>query len=478
MARYSDTVRDQNKVPVIGATVTVTNTDGSVPVLTDDAGNTLKQPLVTDGYGVFYFNLASGSFVDLAFYYGGRKAGEEFGVNIANTTQLVINQGTLAVSAPAIEITANLNDGLAPGDARPTFVGSYIDWTLTNVGERYHSFAQFKIAGNPVTRFTAQNGGVNTAMTFLNPAVPDDLVSFEQQQGGNGAAICHRLDFGNGRPAPVVSFFWDSVNAGSGPNTVGVMRGNGSNRFSIIAESSMNMESGTSRFEREGTGGSGRLQYVGYDQGSANGRTFDFTNFGQSPGRSNPVMSVSGQNAAEDILHISRYNGSAWTVLAKFDGTGRLTVPAIISTGNAQGAPGTATTGSTTETTVLTFNQPANAMGPSGQVEIEAYVSIIGTAAAKTLRIYYGGTVIYTQNITATSLGFNGRVRLANKTVSTQITMGGGTAGSGFTNSTTAPITAAINTSAAVPILITVQLGSAADSITLESYLIETHYGA
>ncbi len=79
MARYTDTLRDQNGAIVAGGLITVLRGDGTTPVLTDDDDNVLSQPLVSDRYGTWYFN-ASDSRYDFFFYYGGRTRLIERGV--------------------------------------------------------------------------------------------------------------------------------------------------------------------------------------------------------------------------------------------------------------------------------------------------------------------------------------------------------------------------------------------------------------
>ncbi|MDH7638965.1 hypothetical protein [Sphingomonas oryzagri] len=60
MARYVGLVEDQYLRPIAGAYVTVEAIDNTAAVLTDDNGNFLSQPLITDDYGGYYFNTADG----------------------------------------------------------------------------------------------------------------------------------------------------------------------------------------------------------------------------------------------------------------------------------------------------------------------------------------------------------------------------------------------------------------------------------
>ena len=91
MARYSDTLTNDKEPgvtgpPIVGALVSVMNQDGTLPVLTDDNGGVLSNPLPpTDEYGGYYFNAAS-AFYDLKYYYGDRLILERLGVNIGAAT--------------------------------------------------------------------------------------------------------------------------------------------------------------------------------------------------------------------------------------------------------------------------------------------------------------------------------------------------------------------------------------------------------
>lgn len=73
MARYTDTVQDDYGRPVEGAEVYVTLTNGgAAPAMTNDAGATITNPLLTDSFGAFSFNTPD-TYVDLDIRFGGRK---------------------------------------------------------------------------------------------------------------------------------------------------------------------------------------------------------------------------------------------------------------------------------------------------------------------------------------------------------------------------------------------------------------------
>lgn len=71
MARYSDTLRDQNLAPVAGAKVYVKLRDGTTPVITSDSGEVIKQPIITNEYGAYSFN-GPVNYYDINYYIGSR----------------------------------------------------------------------------------------------------------------------------------------------------------------------------------------------------------------------------------------------------------------------------------------------------------------------------------------------------------------------------------------------------------------------
>jgi hypothetical protein len=112
MARYSATVRDQNESPIVGVQVYVATREGDTPSLTDDSGNALAQPLVTDEYGGFYFNAAV-DFYDLSYYYGGRLVQRDFSVPVGGpvtsfdvTVEMIALRDEAAASAASSQASA------------------------------------------------------------------------------------------------------------------------------------------------------------------------------------------------------------------------------------------------------------------------------------------------------------------------------------------------------------------------------------
>jgi hypothetical protein len=128
-------------------------------------------------------------------------------------------------------------------------------------------------------------------------------------------------------------------------------------------------------------------------------------------------------------------------------------------------------TGNTTETTLATISVPANAMGANGAIRIKALFTLTNNANNKTFRIKFGGTSLLAATFTANSTLSIFRT-IANRNATNSQVSEAGTS-SGFGGIAAAIATAAIDTTAAQDIVITIQLANAGDSATLESYTIE-----
>lgn len=76
MARYSDTLRDQNLRPIPGALVSVLAYDGSAATLTNDDSSHLANPFETDTFGGYVFNATPGRYT-VRFTYGGRTVADD-----------------------------------------------------------------------------------------------------------------------------------------------------------------------------------------------------------------------------------------------------------------------------------------------------------------------------------------------------------------------------------------------------------------
>jgi hypothetical protein len=111
MARKSDTLRqgEPSLAPIVGAQVTVSAQDGSLLSLTTDDGKPLSNPVITDQFGSYYFNIGAPAFVDLRTYFGGRLVREDFGVPVGITPTTIDQAAASASASAAAAVQAALN---------------------------------------------------------------------------------------------------------------------------------------------------------------------------------------------------------------------------------------------------------------------------------------------------------------------------------------------------------------------------------
>lgn len=134
-------------------------------------------------------------------------------------------------------------------------------------------------------------------------------------------------------------------------------------------------------------------------------------------------------------------------------------------------------TGTTTETTLATCTIPANAIGPNGQIEIQALWSTTNSANTKTLRIKFGSAGYFATGVTSVATAQT-ITRIANRNANNS-QVGGPSASFGPSgSSTSAAVTSAIDTTSAVSLTFTAQLGNTSETITLESYVVRLTYGS
>jgi hypothetical protein len=133
-------------------------------------------------------------------------------------------------------------------------------------------------------------------------------------------------------------------------------------------------------------------------------------------------------------------------------------------------------TGGTSEQILGTVIVPAYPMGKNGRLRITASWSFTNNANAKTTRLRFGGLQAYSQSNTSVAQ-HRPQIEIGNRnSLASQVVMIPGSA-TGFGQSTTATGTMTIDTSAASSVTITGQLADGADTITLESYIVEVMYG-
>lgn len=135
-------------------------------------------------------------------------------------------------------------------------------------------------------------------------------------------------------------------------------------------------------------------------------------------------------------------------------------------------------TGTTAETTLATVVIPGGSMGPNGILRVTTLWSYPTSANAKTLRAKLGGTA-FLEVAASTTVSFQGFTLIRNRN-SQAIQVGAPKAhaqgGAGVTAQS--GTTGTVDTSVDQNLVFSGQLGSAAETLTFESYLIEALYGA
>jgi hypothetical protein len=149
-----------------------------------------------------------------------------------------------------------------------------------------------------------------------------------------------------------------------------------------------------------------------------------------------------------------------------------LSVPYVL----AQSYAAVSHTGSTAEVALATISIPAGAMGANGSIEVDTVFSYTNNANLKTLRVRFGGvsgTEYLVNNVTTTVSARDSRLIANRNSASSQV--GGYSVGilsGGWGGNGNAAITSAVNTANAVDLVISGQLASAGDTVTLEGYTV------
>lgn len=174
-------------------------------------------------------------------------------------------------------------------------------------------------------------------------------------------------------------------------------------------------------------------------------------------------------------------SGQALKNAAAFSGTPNSNVQANIVIGGWSVVQAKAVqvthAGDTAEFTLATLTLPDNTMGPNGIVRVTAVFSCVGVAGAKELRIKLGGTAFLDNNFAANTVGGRVQTQIANRNA-TNSQVGSSLGVIGFAGTSTGvAVTAALDTTTNLTLLITGQLANAADTIMLESYLVEVYHG-
>lgn len=134
-------------------------------------------------------------------------------------------------------------------------------------------------------------------------------------------------------------------------------------------------------------------------------------------------------------------------------------------------------TGTTSETILATVTIPANAMGANGIIRVHTTWSYTNSANNKILKVRFGGIggTAYFNTTSTTTASFKHVFEMHNRgATNSQVsgTSSGSTAGI-WSSSTCSITTSAVDTTAAVDLVFTGQLATAAETIALECYLVE-----
>jgi hypothetical protein len=134
-------------------------------------------------------------------------------------------------------------------------------------------------------------------------------------------------------------------------------------------------------------------------------------------------------------------------------------------------------TGNTSETTLATVSIPAGMIGPNGFLKVTTLWTYTNSANNKTPRIKYGGTTFKDPTLTTTSSWENITMIGNRNNAAVQVARGS------TQNQVLIPLIAsntagAVNSAAAQDVVLTAQLASAGETLTLEYYIIEVLYGA
>lgn len=134
-------------------------------------------------------------------------------------------------------------------------------------------------------------------------------------------------------------------------------------------------------------------------------------------------------------------------------------------------------TGNTNETTLATVTIPANALGANGLIEVYTQWSWTASANGKTARVRLGGaagTIFCAMAAQASSASLRDFRSIQNRNATnSQI---GGAAAAQYASTSGAVVTGAIDTTAAVDLVISGQLSTGTETISLEGYWVKVTY--
>lgn len=134
-------------------------------------------------------------------------------------------------------------------------------------------------------------------------------------------------------------------------------------------------------------------------------------------------------------------------------------------------------TGDTNEFALATVTIPANALGPNGLLRVYTMFSYPNSGNTKTFRLRYsgiGGTNMGGGGAQTTSTLYTDMRYIMNvNATNVQKAWNAASANGGWATSAGALAAAAVDTTAATTLVITGQLGSGAETLALEMYVVE-----
>jgi hypothetical protein len=145
----------------------------------------------------------------------------------------------------------------------------------------------------------------------------------------------------------------------------------------------------------------------------------------------------------------------------------------------SSGVAASFTAGSTSEAVLATVNVPAGAMGANGALRVTSVWSFTNSANSKNIRVRLGGltgTTFQGPTITGAA-GVRMQCGIFNRN-SQSVQVGYVNNNAGFGTTAAAIVTGAIDTSLAQDLVLTQQIGTVGETITLESYAVEIFYKA
>jgi hypothetical protein len=146
--------------------------------------------------------------------------------------------------------------------------------------------------------------------------------------------------------------------------------------------------------------------------------------------------------------------------------------PAVARLLAASAATGMSHTGNTNETALATVTIPAGAMGLNGGLHIYTSWTYTNSGNGKTLRVRFGGVsgTSYLSSAPTTTASLSDMRRIRNRNSASSQVGGSANVSNPLISQTTAIVTSSVDTSAAVDVVISGQLASAGETITLENY--------